>query len=71
MNGTTLAQLVMPNTLVGWALAIVILAGIAGIVIIVVRQTGVTIPPFIVNVLWVLLAVVIGVFAIKLIAGMF
>lgn len=53
------------------ALAIIVIAGIIGIVFVVTRQMGITIPPFIVNVLWIILAVVIGVVAVKFIATLF
>lgn len=56
--------------LIQWAIAIVVIAGIVGIVIVVLKQMGVAIPPFVLHVLWICVAVVIGVAAIKFIASM-
>lgn len=53
-----------------WAIAIIVLAGVVGIVIVVTQQMGVQIPPFIIKVLWILLAVVIGVVAVKFLITM-
>ncbi len=64
-----LAQALGGYTLVQIALTLVVLAGIIGIVFVIVRQTGVTIPPFIITVIWICIAVVIGVVAIKFLAG--
>lgn len=54
-------------SLVQLAILIVVLAGIVGIVIVILKQVGVTIPPFIVAIFWIVLAVVVGVLAIKFI----
>lgn len=53
-----------------WAIAIIVLAGIIAIVIVVTKQMGVQIPPFIVHVLWIILAVIIGVVAVKFLLTM-
>lgn len=56
--------------IVGWAIAIVVIAGVVAIVAVILKQMGVAIPPFIITVLWVCVAVVIGVVAIKFIASL-
>ena len=56
--------------LVHWGILIIVVAAVIGIVMIFLRQAGVTIPPFIVQVLWIVLAAVICIAAIKFIAGM-
>lgn len=48
-----------------WAILIIVVAGIIAIVVAILRQLNVAIPPFIVTILWILLAVIIGVLAIK------
>lgn len=53
-----------------WAMALVILIGVVAIAIVAIRAMGVTIPPFIVTILWILLAVIIGVAAIKFLITM-
>lgn len=49
-----------------WAIYIIIAAGIIAIVIVILRQLQIVVPVFIINILWIILAVVIGVVAIKL-----
>lgn len=65
-----IAQALGGYSLVNIALTIVILAGIIAVVVVIMKQTGMSIPPFIVTVLWICLAVVIGVVAIKFLASM-
>lgn len=50
-----------------WAIVVILICGIVGIAIVVVRATGVSIPPFIVTILWIILACFIGIVAIKFI----
>ena len=54
-----------------YAMVIILLAAVIGIVIVITRQMGVAIPPFIITVLWIILAAIVGILAIKFIAGMF
>ncbi len=56
---------------VHWALAIIVTIGVIAIVIVFIKQTGVAIPPFIISVLWIVLAVIICCSAILFIAKMF
>lgn len=44
---------------------IIILAGIVAIVYIALRQFGITIPPFVVQIFWVVICVVLAVIAIR------
>lgn len=53
-----------------WAKAIMVVAGIIGILYVILRQCNVTIPPFIVQIAWILLAVVIGCVAITFLMRM-
>ena len=54
-----------------WMLIAIIVAGIVGVAIVIANQAGVQIPPFIVKILWIVLAVVIGAVAIKFLMSMF
>lgn len=47
------------------AIAIVIIAAIVAVVIVVVKQMGIAIPGWFLTILWILLAAVIGVFAVR------
>lgn len=57
-------------TVIQWAILVIVVAGVIGIVMVVLKQIGVQIPPFIVTILWIILAVVVGIAAIKLIWSM-
>lgn len=57
-------------SLIQIAIAIIVLAGVIGIVLVVVRQSGIVIPAFITTICWIVLAVVIGVVAIKFLASL-
>lgn len=51
--------------IVHWLIIAIVLAGIIGITLVVLRQAGIAIPGFILTILWIILAVVLGVFAVK------
>lgn len=65
----TLAQ-VGQYTLIQWVIIAIVLAGIIGIALVVVRQAGIAIPGWVVQILWIVLAVVVAVVAIKFLAGL-
>lgn len=65
-----LAQMAGGYSLIQIAIFVIVIAGIIGIVLVVTKQMGVAIPPFIITICWILLAVVIGVIAIKFLASM-
>ena len=46
---------------------VIVVAGILGIALIVLRQSGISIPPFIVSIGWIIIAVLLGVMAIRMI----
>jgi hypothetical protein len=60
-----LLQIALPTTLGGWLITILIVAGVCGVFWIIIRQTGWNPPPWLVNVFWIVVAVVVGVLAIK------
>ncbi len=47
-----------------WVKAIMIIAGVLGILYVILRQCNVQVPPFIVQIFWILLAVIIGCIAV-------
>jgi len=64
------AQAMVSGTIVYYAIAIILIAAVIGVVFVITRQMGVTIPPFIITILWIVLAAVIGILAIKFLAGL-
>lgn len=65
-----LAQVIAGFDVVHLALAIVVIAGIVALVAIGLRKLGITIPDWIVQVFWVVVAVVVICAAIKVVASM-
>lgn len=59
-----------PAGIVQWVIILIVLAGVIGVAFIVTRQAGITIPPFVIQIFWVLLACIIGVVAIRYLAGL-
>lgn len=65
-----LAQIAGSYTLIQWIIIAIVLAGIIGIALVVIRQAGITLPSWVVQILWIVLLVVVAVIAIKFLAGM-
>ena len=63
------AQALTAAVLIQWAIVIIVICGIVGILLVVCRAAGVAIPGFIITILWILLAVVVGVVAIRFMAS--
>lgn len=57
-------------SLVQWLILAMVIAGIIGVVFVIIRATGVAIPGWIIQVGWIVLAVLIGVVAVKFLASM-
>lgn len=57
----------MDRQLLNWIVMIVVIIGAIAIAYVVANAVGIAIPAFIIKILWIVLAVVIGVFAIKFI----
>ncbi|MFA5376338.1 MAG: hypothetical protein WC455_11390 [Dehalococcoidia bacterium] len=53
-----------------WIIIAIVVAGVVGIAMVVSKQAGIVIPAFIVTIFWIVLAVVVGVIAIKFLASM-
>ena len=64
-----LAQSPLAAAIAHWAIIIIIVCGIVGILLVAVRAAGITIPPFIITICWILLAIVVGVVAIQFLAS--
>lgn len=62
------AQAGAAASVVHYIIIAMIVAGVIGIAFVVARQAGVVVPAFIIQILWILLAVVIGVMAISFLA---
>ncbi len=64
------AQLATSYTLIQWIIIAIVFAGIVGIALVVIRQAGIAIPGWVIQILWIVLAVVVAVVAIKFLAGL-
>lgn len=65
-----LAQILAGHGILGYIILAIIVAGAVAILFVVLRQFGVTVPAWIITICWIVLAVFIGVIAVKLLAGM-
>ena len=65
-----IAQAPNVGLIAGWAVWLIIVAGLIGIVLIVIRAAGLVVPGWVVQILWVLLAVIVGVLAIKILLSL-
>ena len=58
-------------SLVDIAIAVVIIAAVVALVYVALRQFGVTIPPWFLNVIWIVIVAIVVIVAIKIVAGLF
>jgi hypothetical protein len=65
-----IAALVMPGGIAGLAIWIVVLLAIAGIVGVFCRVSGVSVPGWVVQLFWILIAAVACIAAIRFVAGL-
>lgn len=65
-----LAQMAGGYSLIQIAIFVIVIAGIIGIVFVVTKQMGIAVPAWIITILWICLAVVIGIVAIRFLASM-
>jgi len=70
LGSLLVADIVIGGGIISWLILAIVVLGVIAIAWVVIKQLGITIPPFIIAILWIVLAVVIGVAAIKFIAGM-
>lgn len=59
----------MAITLVQWVILIMIIGGVIGIAAVIIREAGIVVPAFLIRIGWIVLAVVVGVLAIKFLVG--
>ncbi len=65
-----LAQLAGGYSLIQIIIFFIVLCGVIGILIVVMRQTGVQIPPWIITIAWIVLVCFVAIFAIRLLMSM-
>lgn len=65
-----LAQGLAGSAIIYYIIVAIIVAGVIGIAFVVARQAGIVIPQFVITIFWIVLAVVVGVVAIKFLASM-
>jgi len=57
-------------SLIHLLIVIIIVAACVGIAMVVLRQAGITVPPFIITIGWIVLAAAVGILAIRFVAGL-
>jgi len=63
-----IAQVIVGGySIVNLLILAIVVAAVIGITVIIVRQMGVPIPDWIVKIFWIVVAVLVGIFAIKLV----
>lgn len=65
-----LAQGMAGYSIVQICIMVIVVAAVVGIMFVFLRQAGITIPPFIITVFWIVLAAIICIGAIKIVAGL-
>lgn len=65
-----LAQLASGYSLIQVIVFLIILCGVVGILFVVMRQTGVQIPPFVITIFWIVAVCFVAIFAIRLLMSM-
>lgn len=65
-----LAQILIGFNIVHWVILIIVVAAIIGILFVALRQFGIAIPAWLIQVFWIVVAAIVCIGAIKLIASM-
>ncbi len=65
-----LAQLASGYSLIQVVIFIIILCGVFGVLFVVMKQTGVQIPPWIMTIFWIVVVCFVAIFAIRLLMSM-
>jgi hypothetical protein len=63
------AQHALAGSVGYYAVLAIVVAAIVGVVYVVLSRAGVTVPPFVVTIFWIVVAAIVGVFAVKLLIG--
>ncbi len=64
----SIAQVGLGGSFVSWALIIVVVLAVVALVYVAAQQMGIAIPPFVVNVFWIVFAAVVVIAAILFLA---
>ncbi len=65
-----LAQIAGGYSLMHLLILIIVVGAAIGITLVVLKQSGIVVPAFIVTIGWIVLAAAVGIFAIRLVMGM-
>lgn len=65
-----IAQVVASYSLIQMLILAIIVAGVVGIAFVAMRQMGVTVPPWFAQIAWIVVVVVVAIFAIKALLSM-
>lgn len=66
-----LAQFVVAGGLGYWLILAIVVAGLIAIAVVVLKQLGVSFPPWVIQIFWIVLTVIVGVVALKILISMF
>lgn len=64
-----LAQVILAGDISQLVISIIVIAAVIGIGLIVVRQSGIAIPPWIVQIFWIVLLACVAIYAIRFLLG--
>jgi uncharacterized protein (DUF983 family) len=70
MPGTLVAQLGAAHAIGGWVIIAIVVAAIIGIGLVIARHVGLQIPAWFVTILWIVVAAIVGIVAIKLLLSL-
>ena len=65
-----LAQLAGGYSLIQVIIFLIVLCGVFGILFVVMRQTGIQVPPWIITIFWIVVVCFVAIFAIRLLMSM-
>jgi hypothetical protein len=65
-----IAQAGLAATLGGWIIVAIVVAAIVAILLVFVRASGIGVPPWVVQILWIILAAALAILAIKLVLSL-
>ncbi len=65
-----LAQFAVPGSILYYLIIVIVIAAVIGIVFVALRQFGVSIPPWAVQIFWICVVAVVAIIAIKFVIGL-
>lgn len=66
----TIAQIAAPGSILYYLIIIIVVAAVIGIVLVALRQFGVSIPPWATQIGWIVVVAVVAILAIKIVVGL-